>query len=126
MTAENFSARLKQAHLVNKTDFDNKLTGFNRRITPNKTKHLGVQKKINSLITSYLTSNNGSQNTFVYQPTLDTLELKKGKGTDYVLSWKSKGVFNSKVKSLYTAFLRSIKISEYRMEKIDKDTLAIE
>ena len=32
--------------------------------------------------------------TFVYQPTLDTLELKKGKGTDYVLSSKSKGVFH--------------------------------
>ena len=40
----------------------------------------------------YFTSNAGSQNTFVYQPTLDTLELKTGKSTDYVLSWKSKGV----------------------------------
>ena len=60
----------------------------------------------------YLTSNNGSQNTFVYQPTLDTLELKKNKGTDYVGSWKSKGVFNSKLKPLYTAFLHSIRLSE--------------
>ena len=34
----------------------------------------------------YFTSNDGSQNTFVYQPTLDTLELKEEKGTDYVLS----------------------------------------
>ena len=25
----------------------------------------------------YYTSNDGSQNTFIYQPTLDTLELKK-------------------------------------------------
>ena len=40
----------------------------------------------------YFTSNDGSQNNFVYQLTLDTLELKKGKGTDYVLSWKSEGV----------------------------------
>ena len=31
-------------------------------------------------------SNDGSQNTFVYQPALDILELKKDKGTDYVLS----------------------------------------
>ena len=38
------------------------------------------------------------------QPTLDTLELKKDKGTDYVITWKSKGVYNSKLKSLYTAF----------------------
>ena len=46
--------------------------------------------------------------------TLDTLELKKGRGTDYVLSLKSKGLFNSEVKSLYTAFLHNIKLSEYR------------
>ena len=30
LTAENFEARLKQADLVNKTDFDNKLTSFNK------------------------------------------------------------------------------------------------
>ena len=31
--------------------------------------------------------------------TLDTLELKKkDKDTDYIFSWKSKGVYNSKLK----------------------------
>ena len=44
------AGRLKQANLVNKTDFDNKLTSFNKQITSNKTKHLEVQKKLNSLI----------------------------------------------------------------------------
>ena len=68
-TAENFAARQKQADLVNKTDFDNRLTRFNRRIY--KTKHLEVQKKLNkkSLITKdyyfflgrfYFASNDGS------------------------------------------------------------------
>ena len=136
LTAENFAARLKQADLVNKTDFNNKLTSFNRRITSNKTKHLEVQKKLNSLIRKdynffvgriCFTSNGGSQNTFVYQPTLDALELKKDKVTDYVLSWKSKGVYNSKHNPLYTAFLHSIKLSEYRIGvKFDKDPLAVE
>ena len=37
LMAENFEARLKQADLVNKTDFDNKLTSFNKRITSNET-----------------------------------------------------------------------------------------
>ena len=124
LMAENFAARLKQADLVNKTDFDNKLTSLNKRITSNKTKHLEVQKKLKSLITKdhnfflgriYFTSNDGSQNTFVYRPTLDALELKKGEGTGYVLNWKSKEVFNSKLKPLYTAFLNSIKLSEYRI-----------
>ena len=39
---------------------------------------------------------------FVYQPALNTLELKKDKGTDYVLSWKSKRVYNSRLIPLYT------------------------
>ena len=33
LTEEKFTARLKQADLVSKTDFDNKLTSFNRKIT---------------------------------------------------------------------------------------------
>ena len=94
-TAENFIARLKQADLVSKSDFDNKLTNFNKLITSNKTKHLEVQKKLISLITKdynffvgriYFASNDRSQNTFVYQQTVDTSELKKDKGNDYVLS----------------------------------------
>ena len=51
LTEERFTARLKQADLVNKTNFDDKLTRFNERFTSNKTKHLEVQKKLNSLIT---------------------------------------------------------------------------
>ena len=46
LTAEHFAARLKQVDLVNKTDFYNKLTSFNRRITSNKTKLLEVQQKL--------------------------------------------------------------------------------
>ena len=33
LTAESFAARLKQANLVIKTDFDNKLTSLNELIT---------------------------------------------------------------------------------------------
>ena len=46
LTAEEiFAVRLKQVDLVNKIDFDNKLTKFNMRIISNKTKHLEVQRK---------------------------------------------------------------------------------
>ena len=41
----------------------------------------------------YFTSNDESQNTFVYQPKLNILEWKKDKGTVYVLSSKPKEVF---------------------------------
>ena len=33
---------------------------------------------------------------FVYQPTLNVLGLKIDKGTEYVIDWKSKGLYNSK------------------------------
>ena len=105
---------------MSKTDFYNKLISFNRKITSNENKYLEVQKKLNSLTTkyyifflgsTYFTSNDESQNIFVHQTTLDTLELKK----DYVFSWKSKVLYNSKLKPLYTAFLHTLNLSGYRM-----------
>ena len=42
LTGENFKERLNQADLVSKTDFDNKLISFNRKITSIKTKYLEV------------------------------------------------------------------------------------
>ena len=127
---------MEQANLVSKIDFNNKLISFNTKISSSKTKYLQVLKELNSLTTKdynfffgrmYFTSNDEHQNTFVYQTTLDTLELKKDKCTDYVLSWESKGVYNSKLKLLYTAFLHSIKLSEYKMGiTFDKNPLAVE
>ena len=67
------------------------------------------------------------QENFVYQPTLAISEFKKCKGTDYVLTSKSKGVYNSKLKPAYTASLHSIKPSEYTIGiKYDKEPLAVE
>ena len=106
LTTENSTAILKEVNLVTKTDFDNKLTSFNKRITLKKTKHLEVAKKLYSLITKdynfflgrvYLTSNDGSQNMFVHQPTFNVLKLKIDKVTEYIFGWKSKGVHNSKL-----------------------------
>ena len=64
---------------------------------------------------------------FVYQPTLDTFKLEKDKDTDYVFSSKSKGLYNSKLKPLYSAFLHGITLSGYKMGiKFDKYPLAVE
>ena len=72
---------------MSKTDFDNKTMRFNKQIKANKANE--VPKKLNNLKAKdynfffgriYFTSNDGSQNTFVYQPTLDTLESKIDSG----------------------------------------------
>ena len=58
LTADNFTARLKQANLasrndianfVKKIDFDNKLLSFNKRINSYKTKHVLVENELNEL-----------------------------------------------------------------------------
>ena len=113
---------------MKKTDFGNKIISLNKRITFKKKLYCLIRTEHNAFLGRiYFISNDGSQDTFVYQPHFDTLELKKDKSTDSVLSWKSKGVFNSKLKPLYTAFLHSINFSEYRIRiKFDKDPLVVE
>ena len=49
-----FNARIAQANLIAKTDFDAKLSSFNRRITQNKTKHLFVENELIPLKIKYL------------------------------------------------------------------------
>ena len=49
LAASVFNARLAQANLITKTDFDAKLSSLNRKITSNKSKHLLVENEINQL-----------------------------------------------------------------------------
>ena len=71
-----FNAKLAQAILITKTNFDAKLSSLNRKITQNKTKHLLVENELNKLKTfdsSYFIGKNhfeedGTQNYLVFQP----------------------------------------------------------
>ena len=51
LAANVFNARLAQANLVTKTDFDDKLSNLNRKITKNKTDHVLVQNGLKKLKT---------------------------------------------------------------------------
>ena len=53
-------------------------------------------------------SDDGFQKMFFYQPTFNTLELRKDKSTDYVIGWKSKDLCKSKLLSLHGTFLPNI------------------
>ena len=71
-----FNARLAQANLITKTDFDAKLSSLNRKITQNKTKHLLAENELNKLKTFHLSyfigkshfEEDGTQNYLVFQP----------------------------------------------------------
>ena len=75
LAADVFNARLTQANLITKTDFDAELSNFNRKITSNKSKHLLVEIELNKLKTfdsRYFRDNNyfeedGTQNYLVFQ-----------------------------------------------------------
>ena len=54
LTAENFVARLKQADLVTRTDFDDKLRSLNHKIKPNKLRHLPVENELKKQKTTEL------------------------------------------------------------------------
>ena len=53
----------------------------------------------------YVTSNDRSQNIFVYQATFNTLELKIGKNAEYVIGSKSKRVCNFELIAMVPFFL---------------------
>ena len=112
----------KPKKLVSKSDISNlvKSSDLNTKfsILATKAELKAEQDKIvkletldlNFFLAKYFFGDDGFRNMFVYQPTLDTLDLKKDRGTDYIFSWKSKVVYTSKLKSLYTAFMYSIKL----------------
>ena len=76
LTAEHFAARLAQASLITRTDFDAKLSRLNRKITSNKTKHLLTEnqlKKLETFDSIYFHGkspfeDDGTQNYLVFQP----------------------------------------------------------
>ena len=61
LAARVFNARLAQANLVTKTDFDVKLQSLNKLINSNKTKHLLAEnelKKLNNFDEAYFRGKN--------------------------------------------------------------------
>ena len=79
LTAKNLAARLAQANLIAKTDFDAKLSSLNGNITSNKTRHLLAKNKFKKFKTFDLSyfrrksrfEEDGTQNYLVFQSTLE-------------------------------------------------------
>ena len=84
--------------MITKTDFDAKLSSLNRKITANKSKNLLVENELNKLKTfdsSYFIGKShfeedGTQSYLVFQPINKCFKVIAN--TDYVSSWKSKGL----------------------------------
>ena len=107
-----FNARIAQANLLTKTDFDATLSGLNRRITQNKTKHLLVENKLNKLKTfdsGYFIEKihfeeDGTQNYLVFHPIYRYFKLFSSTHyPEYASEWKSKGLSSEIIKAISTS-----------------------
>ena len=105
LAASVFHARLAQANLITKADFDAKLSSLNRKITANKSKYLIVSnelKKLKTFDSSYFIGKShfegyGTQNYLVFQ-SIQRRYFTLLANTQYISSSKSKGLSDESIK----------------------------
>ena len=92
-----FNARLAQANLMVKTNFNNTVSSLNSKIVENKTKNESVENQLKKLKTfdlgyfvgkSYF-EEDGAQNYLIFQSIHRYFKITNAK---YISSWKSKGL----------------------------------
>ena len=104
LAADVFNARLVQANLVTKTDFDNSVSSLDSKIAANKTKNESIEnkfKKVQTFDLSYFIckshfEENGTQNYLVFQPI--NRYFKVIANTLYISEWKYKGLSTESIK----------------------------
>ena len=90
--------------MVTKTDFDAKLSSFNRKVTSNKTKHILAENELKKLKTFSLSyfigkshfEEDGTQNYLVFQPLNKYFKIIAN--TKYISSWQSKRLSDETIK----------------------------
>ena len=97
-----FNTKIAQANLITKTDFNSKLSSLNRKITANKTKHLLVNNDFSYYHGKNYFDEDGALNYYVFQPLFKYLEVAHVGNITYILSWKSRGMHDTKIKAIVT------------------------
>ena len=127
LAADAFKARLVQANIVTKTDFDNKMMSLDRKIVSNKTKDIAIEKeleKLNTFDLSYFLDKNyfdenGTQNYYIFQPISKYLKVAYVNDINHILSWRSRRLNVIKIESIKTNnYLLNPRIDHYDMSKI--------
>ena len=112
LSAENFDARVKQANLVTKTDFDDKLKSLNQKINSNKTKHLLAEdelKKLKTFDSSYFKSEghfdeDGTLNYLLFQSIYRYFKRVSGVGSgNHIYVWASKELSDENITASTTS-----------------------
>ena len=107
LITENFAARLAQANLITKTDFDAKLSSLDKKITSNKIKHLLFENEMKNLKTFDLSyfigkthfDEDRAQNYFIFQSKLEYFTLN----SNWITKWNSKGLSDESLEVIFTS-----------------------
>ena len=124
MAASVFNARLAQANLVSKTDFDNRVSSLDSKIAVNETKNESIEnelKKLKTFDANYFRGKShfkvdGTENYLVFQPTHKYIKLVAN--TIYISSWKSKGLSDEIIKPPSTSYNILSPVADYYGSKI--------
>ena len=132
-----FNARLTQANVITKIDFDDKLSSLNRKFTLNKSKHLLAEnelKKLKTFDSIYFRGKShfeedGTQNYLVFQPIQRCFKRIAGVGNgNHIYYWKSEGLSDERINSIKTSdygitpYLSYYDINKIRL-KLDRSCL---
>ena len=109
LAAHVFNARLKQANLITKTNFDNTVSSLNNKIAANKTKNESIKNELIRLKTfssSYFIrkshfEEDGTQNYLVFQPVNRYFKIITN--MKYISSWQSKRLSDECIKPSNTS-----------------------
>ena len=115
LAASVFNARLAQANLVAKINFDNTVSSLNNKIAVYKTKNESFENELKKLKTFYSSyfigkshfEEDGTQNYLVFQPISRYFKVNTITNTDCILSWKSKRLSPESIKPPTTVLLRN-------------------
>ena len=119
LSTDVFKARLAQANLITKTDFDAKLSSLSRKITKNKSKYLLVEndlKKLKTFDSSYFRGKShfeedGAQNYLALEPMYRYFKIIAGLGNgSHIYYCRSKGLTEEGVNSIKASNYYSTKI----------------
>ena len=102
--------------MITKTDFDDKLSNHNRKVTKNKTDNLLVQNELKKLKTfglsyfigkSHFEEEDGAPNYLIFQPLLRYFKLNN-KNSAFISSWKSRGLSDETIEPPSTSNISPI------------------
>ena len=102
------------SNLVKKTDYDTKVTEIEKKLTDHNQDKYIDNSRFNTLATNFFNASiaqanlitktdfDATQNYYIFQPISKYLKVANVNNTNYIISWKSRGLSDIKIESIKT------------------------